>query len=278
MSDDNNSQRIKTIAIATAIVALLVGGGTAIFGSSDKKADATKAAGGKLANSDSTSSSATSSDAMQKLAAETKAGRQPQTSNSKTILSGSDVKPGATKLATATPPGSEHGDMISGGMGGGSSSNVAPFKNGDLVSLQCQDTVPGPKWLNGSVKSSSVGLSMQQEAAPASTWWKVIVSNEGSIVFESQDGGAGNFLSTSGTTGLRLQPNAKDPGAMWLVEKSERGWSLRNMDNPQGGRWVDCVAADNKVWMAPSRDGHVNGTSWKIVKKPAAGSDSAAQS
>ncbi|MBB5018733.1 hypothetical protein HNQ59_002026 [Chitinivorax tropicus] len=273
MSDDITSKRVKTIALSAAIVALLVGGGSALFGSSGKKADG-KHNGAHQAAADAHQSGQASGGATEaarkKLAAETLNNRTPDNQNN---LTGAALGGGAIQLAQAGP-NSSSGDSTSYGGGGGGSSSALPFKDGDLISLQCQDNVPGPKWLNGSTKAQYVGLSMQQENAPASTWWKVNLVKQG-MLLESQDGSAGQYLSADGDKGLLLQANAGSPNAAWLIEKTERGWSLKH-ETPQGGRFVDCVAADKRVWLAPTRDGHLNGTSWKIVKK-GSGSDTSAQ-
>lgn len=147
------------------------------------------------------------------------------------------------------------------------------LQHGDMITLETQGHVPGPKWLSRKTEGSTIGLVSNVSSENTGTKWQVIDEDNDGIVsllnLENID--TPQWLdgrTADGTVGLAPSTEGMYTGTKWQIYYLERGEiALKCLGNIDGNRWLDGRTQDGTVGLAPNLGTTFTGAKWKIYKQ-----------
>jgi hypothetical protein len=138
-----------------------------------------------------------------------------------------------------------------------------------IVTLECQGTLPGPRFLDGRTHDGSVGLANTTTPPFTGTHWALTTLAPGMVMIESRGLVPGpRFLdgrTHNGTVGLSPVITPPFSGARWRIEEVAPDIVTLKCDGEiDGNRFLDGRTAAGEVGLAPVTTGQFTGTRWRV--------------
>jgi hypothetical protein len=140
-----------------------------------------------------------------------------------------------------------------------------------IVTLECQGTLPGPRFLDGRTHDGTVALADGTAFPFTGTHWAVTTLAPGIVMFECRGHLSGSrFLDgQTATATVGLAPFVTPPfsGARWLADEAVPGiftFKCLGELEGQGNRFLDGRTAARDVALAPMTSGGFTGTRWQM--------------
>ena len=140
-----------------------------------------------------------------------------------------------------------------------------------LVMLECQGTLPGPRFLDGRTQDSAVGLADGTALPFTGTHWAVTTLAPGIVMLECRGhlGGPRFLDGQTQTASVGLAPFVTPPfsGTRWLADEIVPGiftFKCLGEIEGQGRRFLDGRTQSRDVGLAPVTTGQFTGTRWRM--------------
>lgn len=144
--------------------------------------------------------------------------------------------------------------------------STSQLKVGDIISLRCDGTTEGNRWLDGKTEDASVWLAPSTGGIYSGTKWQVYSVN-GYYALKclgTYEGKGWRWLD--GNTATNVVALAPDTGVVYsgtqwnILANGDGTFGLQCMGTTPGNRWLDGNTATNVVSLAPYTGGMYSGT------------------